>query len=451
MNKKNIAISICEYAILGILGLFFILVPYFSDASKIAFCFLVFFWLSLNILEYKKKFYKGLILPNFLNKPVGIFLLAGFISVIFSSSFYFSQSIFFERYLPYTIFFWISSGIIQRSLDKGARKKVYFLLGALFLSGLILGAGALSDYLAKPVSRIWTVFGKELAFKMLPVYFALFIPVFFFLLKPRRKCRFLEIPDGLAFKKESKKRIPDLTLKVIGFLGLITLVPVWVVQKSRAAWVSALVSIGVLLIIKKSRTFVVILLICLISLFFLPDSIMQRAKTIDEPATWGERVEMWKASLSIWGDFPVFGAGLGMFEKISSEYGDFKRKHLHAHNTYLELLAETGLVGVLAFIYMLLCFFRKVFFLVKKPLGFLEPLFLGLVSFVLSGVIFALSASIVTVGVYGSTLFWSVLGLTAGLIPMIGDIYGLNQKKTKISLQEENIVKERLKSLGYID
>jgi O-antigen ligase len=51
--------------------------------------------------------------------------------------------------------------------------------------------------------------------------------------------------------------------------------------------------------------------------------------------------------IRIWRDFPFFGTGLGTFGSISSMYKTTLDQVLytHAHNDYLELLSNTGLVG----------------------------------------------------------------------------------------------------------
>lgn len=53
------------------------------------------------------------------------------------------------------------------------------------------------------------------------------------------------------------------------------------------------------------------------------------------------------AALSLWQRFPVFGTGLGTFERVVSMEQSEGLEHLyhHAHNDYVELAATTGTVG----------------------------------------------------------------------------------------------------------
>lgn len=71
------------------------------------------------------------------------------------------------------------------------------------------------------------------------------------------------------------------------------------------------------------------------------------------------RLLAWKGTLAAFRDFPVFGAGFGTFENVFALYqpAGLQKIWEHAHNDYLELLLEGGLVGVLiagVFIYAVL-------------------------------------------------------------------------------------------------
>ncbi|MEW6144392.1 MAG: O-antigen ligase family protein [Thermodesulfobacteriota bacterium] len=60
------------------------------------------------------------------------------------------------------------------------------------------------------------------------------------------------------------------------------------------------------------------------------------------------RTELWKDAAAIVRDFPLFGSGLGTFGYAYPLYKLAVGKpivYLHAHNDYLELLIETGVLG----------------------------------------------------------------------------------------------------------
>ncbi|MBE7443796.1 MAG: O-antigen ligase family protein [Planctomycetia bacterium] len=71
---------------------------------------------------------------------------------------------------------------------------------------------------------------------------------------------------------------------------------------------------------------------------------------IENPSLWA-RIAFWKDSVQAVKDFPIFGSGLGVFPYIYPQYDTVTRYTQrnfvnHAHNDYLELLLETGAVGL---------------------------------------------------------------------------------------------------------
>ncbi len=67
------------------------------------------------------------------------------------------------------------------------------------------------------------------------------------------------------------------------------------------------------------------------------------------------RKVLWRASLEAWRESPVFGIGYGSFVALAHRWTPFQESEVH--NSYLRLLAETGVVGlvlVLGFYFYLL-------------------------------------------------------------------------------------------------
>ena len=70
--------------------------------------------------------------------------------------------------------------------------------------------------------------------------------------------------------------------------------------------------------------------------------------------TVGLRYALWKAGLQMWQDHPISGVGIGMFPSLLKNYPNLKYQYfftrgLVAHNMYISMLAETGLVGFILF------------------------------------------------------------------------------------------------------
>ena len=79
------------------------------------------------------------------------------------------------------------------------------------------------------------------------------------------------------------------------------------------------------------------------------------ARFADAPGALGERVEAWRDTLAIARDFPFFGVGLGSYARAMLVYqtGDRQLMYAQAHNDYLQLVAEGGLLVVLPAIVLL--------------------------------------------------------------------------------------------------
>ena len=81
-------------------------------------------------------------------------------------------------------------------------------------------------------------------------------------------------------------------------------------------------------------------------------------------AEWdGRRKLMAFDTLRMWRDHPGLGVGMGAFEIAYPHYQSFPSDDWidHAHNDYIEALAETGLVGALLILWALALFLREAF------------------------------------------------------------------------------------------
>lgn len=67
--------------------------------------------------------------------------------------------------------------------------------------------------------------------------------------------------------------------------------------------------------------------------------------------TVGARYNFWRAGWAMWQDFPVFGVGVGMFRYYLLSYWQSSDPIVAftPHNTYIQVLAETGIVGFVLF------------------------------------------------------------------------------------------------------
>lgn len=68
------------------------------------------------------------------------------------------------------------------------------------------------------------------------------------------------------------------------------------------------------------------------------------------------RIWVWKSSLDMYLDHPINGVGLnnwGRYYRSGYQYSEETQNLSHAHSNYMQLLAETGTIGFIAFLYFI--------------------------------------------------------------------------------------------------
>ena len=400
---KKLAIFF-EYLLLSVIALIIILSPYFRTQIKIL-SFVAFgIWLFLKIIPVRSPVENHGLVPNPMLIPLVIFGYSCFFSIMLSHYPYHSQKIFMNRFVMYAFFF-----LIGVDLARGSRRNFYWLIGALLFSGGLLALGGIRDYLVFHPVRLFTAFGKEIPFAMLPLFIAYFFPFNF-----------------AVFLFSNNK-----VLRVFSTVNLVLLLPCVLWQGSRAAWVAIAISVLFIAAIKSRRIFasilVFILVICSAGFFFAP--IRQKLQSIPHPSQWNFRTPLYESAWKMFSDHPVVGAGLGMYEKLIKEpryslpadYPNHDRSiYLHAHNVYLEVLAEMGFIGLAAFIYFFIAYFFRIIVSLKSVksqdhLGFV----VGIAGLVCATLISGVAGSIITVGVNETFIFWLLLGSSIGLLPKV--------------------------------
>jgi O-antigen ligase len=98
------------------------------------------------------------------------------------------------------------------------------------------------------------------------------------------------------------------------------------------------------------RTLTLLLLIGAIiaALPMIPETSLNRLASIGQEASSGTltgRTTIWKYGLLAWQEQPLFGHGLGAFRKVVNPFSISES----AHNTFISLLVETGLIGFMLF------------------------------------------------------------------------------------------------------
>ncbi len=146
----------------------------------------------------------------------------------------------------------------------------------------------------------------------------------------------------------------------VGLVAVIAILAVGVVAtQSRGGLVGLLAAAACAVLALRGRRLVIVALLGVLlgltglMLSTVPEA-YERVTTVDEGGTG--RADIWKVALAIARDHPVIGVGIGNFPIHSRRYVDqvgplervdlIAEDYLVAHSFYLELLTETGIVGL---------------------------------------------------------------------------------------------------------
>jgi len=394
---KQKIINFINSLLLVNLIVFITLAPFSKKAVKISFIFAFLLWIIINVLEFKLSFYKHLIAKTPINIQLLFFLFALSLSTLFSLDPYYSHAVFFERYLGYILFFCLG-GYLARNM-----RNTTILIGTVIFGGILIGVGGIWDHLNLGTEycfylgpgRLQTSFGQSISF---PRFLVLYVPL---------SC-------SILFFARNK------ILKLGALVNTIFLLPCLIFNATRAGLVAVMISILIVSFVKNRKVTLLLLTFFWIS-FLLPAlGIKERVLTLFNYLSWGERVPLWNMAIRMFKDYPVLGVGLGMHKKLLHQYWEASPlftafRIWHMHNTYLEILAEAGIVGISAFLWIFIRFFKHAFKTVKNIEGEQQAILLGLIGSVIAALILALSASNISAGVQETVMFWFLFGIAAGL------------------------------------
>jgi putative inorganic carbon (hco3(-)) transporter len=178
---------------------------------------------------------------------------------------------------------------------------------------------------------------------------------------------------------------------------------------SRGAWIAALVAIGLITVVTRWRS-AFAALGTVVALVALLPQIPQRFEDVASPVMQGSfqwRVWLWTKMVSFIGSHPVLGYGLGSFYFYSEGWA--------AHNDYLRLAFETGILGLALY---LLSVFSVGFFALRQIRKDADPLTkvlsIGFVA-ILSGFLVASGGENVMMMPVLQWYLWALAGLVVSL------------------------------------
>lgn len=165
------------------------------------------------------------------------------------------------------------------------------------------------------------------------------------------------LPLGAAFSAGAEKTWQRVALAS----GLVIPALALLYTYSRAGWLAIVLAAVVFTYCCNRRLIPVLFVAGLLLLPFLPASVMTRLSTIGNTAdsSTNHRFDIWRGILSLLRDHDRFFTGIGLgpqaFRRVYPFYsvGSAKIGAYHSQMHYLELVLETGILGLLSFLYLM--------------------------------------------------------------------------------------------------
>lgn len=232
------------------------------------------------------------------------------------------------------------------------------------------------------------------------------------------------LPLSFMFLLPQRKRWQRLLLIAISLLGFYCLLR----TSSRGAWFGFLVGLAVFIFYYNRKLLLLLPLVFLLIMAVSPDGFRRVALVFsNEQSTGWERMQLWKGTWAMIKERPVLGFGINTFSRNFPKYKPADYPDLrYAHNCYLQMWSEIGLIGLGVFLSLIGSLAFSVIKNLKRKarMGFegvfLLALFSGYIGFLVHA---ALDTNLYSLVLY--CLFWVVCACLVSLNALLND--GLRQ------------------------
>lgn len=177
---------------------------------------------------------------------------------------------------------------------------------------------------------------------------------------------------GMVFLNYLRITTPKPFLRLSLLLGFGILLFATLYTVSRTGLLLLIAAFGLFLVQRQGgrrqiQAFL-LLLAAFMLVWFFADNILLIMGTVftsvrEGSDTVGLRYNLWTAGWRMWLDHPLQGVGIGQYVERLASYGSdllpVHRLRLGAHNMYIQVLSETGLVGIILFVAMFLASLRE--------------------------------------------------------------------------------------------
>jgi putative inorganic carbon (HCO3(-)) transporter len=346
-----------------------------------------------------------------LNKHLSFYIIAGIISIIGSVYFNDSLSAFFTKFLEGILLYFVIIEVIKR------KRHIYIVIILLFCSALVVSLDGIiqkfftgSDLFRQMLMTrggITAAFnhkndlGGYMLFPILTVFSVILYELRRIILNKRKQLsKYLFLVCSLLFL-------------LFNFIMLLT--------NSYGAWISLIIGMLMLSFLMGKRAFIpIIILLCLLAVAsilysnVIPQEFLLNSQKLIS-AQEGRLVN-WKPAIAMIKERPFFGFGLNTYMVASQAY--LPSVMTYAHNCYLQMAAEMGIIGLLAFLLIMGRLFLsciRLLFVSGSSNSDRNTAMRFLLAGLLAGLFAFLAHSFVDTNLYSlqlNVLFWYIMGLT---------------------------------------
>ena len=340
-----------------------------------------------------------------LSFPFALFIFVAFVSVTGALSLQFALKELAKWIEMFAVYIYVANNLDEAKMQRA--------LAVIFLAGLAEAAIGIYQFLFQWGPKGFLLFGSFIrAFGtfeqpnpfagylalILPVALGVAISVF--------------SSQNSVFRKSLKALITEYWLLIAACVALVTMLTAVVMSWSRGAWLGVAAGLLVTVVVQSRRAFVLTsiaafvltFVILLSSINIIPDVIAARfsgiadyfgvfdvrgVKVDDANFAVVERMAHWQAAWGMLHNHPLLGVGIGNYAVVYPDYAlpRWDDPLGHAHNYYLNVAAETGFVGLAAYLVLWAAAFWQSWRAVRGARGLWQSVAAGLL-----GMLVALSA-----------------------------------------------------------
>lgn len=304
---------------------------------------LIFSWIFFKLRFKKERKY-------FLKKPILIFVSVGLISLILNFynltlETFLISFLYLVRFVSY-----VSLYFITKEFNSSTKNKISILL--LFSGFITVLIGYVQYFYYPNLGNLIYLGWDEHLYRMFssfldPNFAGIFFVIYFIY--------------TLVFVKNYLIRRNIYKLILVTLLSFFTLIAIYLTY-SRSALIMLFISIITFLILnKKSKLIFIVVLILSLMIFISPKSFKTEGTNLLRTVSSESRITSMKYGLYIFEKNPIFGVGFNAYRYAQNKYlglNNIYWRTTHAgagtDNSFIFVLATTGVVGFIAYLYLIL-------------------------------------------------------------------------------------------------